>query len=108
MERDFTYIDDVVNGVTKIIEGDLAEREHYKIYNIGNNKTESLEYFINTIEKAIGKNAVKVMCPMQDGDVPKTFSNIDKSIKYFKYSPTTNIKSGIKDFIKWYKTYKRL
>ena len=65
MERDFTYIDDIVNGVTKIIEKNIDSREHYKIYNIGNNKTESLQDFIKTIEEAIGKKAIKEMYPMQ-------------------------------------------
>jgi UDP-glucuronate 4-epimerase len=108
MERDFTYIDDIVIGVTKIIEKSIESREHYKIYNIGNNKTESLLDFIKSIEEAIGKKAIKEMYPMQQGDVPKTFADIDKLIKDYKYSPNINIKSGIKDFISWYKTYNLL
>ena len=59
MERDFTYIDDIVSGVTKVIENDISEREHYKIYNIGNNKVETLEHFISTIEKAMQKKQSK-------------------------------------------------
>ena len=106
MERDFTYIDDVVNGVTKIIEKNIENREHYKIYNIGNNKTESLNDFIMTIEEAIGKDATKQMYPMQKGDVPKTFADINELIKDYKYSPSTNIKSGIQSFINWFKAYK--
>ena len=106
MERDFTYIDDVVNGVTKIIEKNIDNREHYKIYNIGNNKTESLNDFIMTIEDAIGKDANKEMYPMQQGDVPKTFADINELIKDYKYSPSTNIKSGIQSFINWFKAYK--
>ena len=106
MERDFTYIDDIVNGVTKIIEKNIESREHYKIYNIGNNKTESLQDFITTIEEAIGKNVNKEMYPMQQGDVPKTFANVDELIKDYKYSPSTDIKSGIQSFIKWFKSYK--
>ena len=105
MERDFTYIDDIVNGVTKIIEKNIDSREHYKIYNIGNNKTESLQDFIMTIEEAIGKDAIKEMYPMQQGDVPRTFANVDELIKDYKYTPNTNIKSGIGDFIRWYKEY---
>jgi len=106
MERDFTYIDDIVNGVTKIIEKNIDSREHYKIYNIGKNKTESLQDFITTIEQAIGKEAIKEMYPMQQGDVPKTFADVDELIKDYKYSPSTDIKSGIQSFIKWFKSYK--
>ena len=107
MKRDFTYIDDIVNGVAKIIEKNISSREHYKIYNIGNNKTESLQNFITTIEKALGKKAIKEMYPMQQGDVPRTFADVDELIKDYKYSPSTNIKSGIQSFIKWFINYKK-
>ena len=99
MERDFTYIDDIVNGVTKIIEKNIDSREHYKIYNIGNNKTESLQDFITTIEQAMGKKAIKEMYPMQQGDVPRTFADIRRLIEDYGYSPDTDIKSGIQKFI---------
>jgi UDP-glucuronate 4-epimerase len=105
MERDFTYIDDIVSGVTKIIEGDITEREHYKVYNIGNNKTESLQDFIATIEVAIGKEAIKEMYPMQQGDVKRTWANVDPLIKDFDYKPNTTIKDGIKEFVEWYKIF---
>ena len=103
MERDFTYIDDVVNGITKVIEKDIGNRKHYKIYNIGNNKSESLEDFINAIEIAMGQKAIKKMYPMQQGDVTRTFANIDELIKDYKYIPSTDINSGINSFIEWYK-----
>ena len=106
MERDFTYIDDIVIGVTKIIEKNIDSREHYKIYNIGNNKSESLQYFITTIEQAIGKEAIKEMYPMQQGDVYKTWadtSKIDSLVGGFK---KTSIEKGIKYFIDWYLDYK--
>ena len=106
MERDFTYIDDIVNGVTKIIEKNIDLRKHYKIYNIGNNKTESLLDFITTIEKAIGKKAIKEMYPMQQGDVPKTFADVDELIKDYEYSPSTNIRTGISKFISWFMSNK--
>jgi len=105
MERDFTYVDDIVNGVTKIIEKNIDKREHYKIYNIGNNKSESLKDFIATIEHAIGKTAIKEMFPMQQGDVPKTFADISEIVKDFGYRPNTSINKGLKEFIKWYKNY---
>ena len=102
MHRDFTYIDDIVNGMIKIIEKNIDSRGHYKLYNIGNNKTESLHDFITIIEEAIGKKAIKEMHPMQQGDVPITFANIDELIKDYKYSPSTNIKVGIQNFINWF------
>jgi UDP-glucuronate 4-epimerase len=105
MERDFTYIDDIVNGVAKIIEKNIDSREHYKIYNIGNNKTESLQDFIATIEQAIGKKAIKEMYPMQQGDVPRTFADISELIKIYNFKPTTKIKDGLKQFVNWYKSY---
>ena len=107
MERDFTYIDDIVNGVTKIIEKNIDSREHYKIYNIGNNKTESLKDFITTIEQAIGKVAIKEMYPMQQGDVPKTYADINDLIKDYKYFPNTDIEFGIESFINWFLKYNK-
>ena len=72
-----------------------------KIYNIGNNKTESLQDFIAIIEKAMGQKAIKEMYPMQQGDVPRTFADVDELIKDYKYSPSTGIKIGIENFINW-------
>ena len=105
MERDFTYIDDIVNGVTKIIEKNIDSRCHYKIYNIGNNKTENLMDFISNIEEAIGKKAIKEFYPIQAGDVKRTWANIDLLIKDFDYKPKTTIKEGISKFIEWFKIY---
>jgi UDP-glucuronate 4-epimerase len=105
MQRDFTYIDDIVNGVTRIIEKNIDSRELYKIYNIGNNKTESLRDFITTIEKAMGKEAIKEMYPMQQGDVEKTFADIDDLIADYSYRPKTSISVGVENFIKWFKKY---
>jgi UDP-glucuronate 4-epimerase len=106
MERDFTFIDDIVNGVTKVIEKNISSRKHYMIYNIGNNKTENLQDFISTIEYSIGKKAIKKMLPMQQGDVHRTFANINKLIDDFGYKPSTSINKGIEEFIIWYKKYK--
>lgn len=105
MERDFTYIDDIVNGVTKIIEKNIDSREHYKIYNIGNNKTESLQDFITIIEKAIEKKSIKEMHPMQAGDVKRTSANVDLLIKDYGYKPSTSIEDGLKKFVQWYKMF---
>jgi UDP-glucuronate 4-epimerase len=108
MERDFTYIDDIVNGVCRVINQDISNRKHYKIYNIGNNKTVSLLEFIKSIEDALNKKAIRKMMPMQDGDVPRTWANIDDLIKDFNYSPKTDIQKGIKNFVKWYNKYYKL
>ena len=108
MERDFTYIDDIVNCVTKIIEKNIDSREHYKIYNIGNNKTETLNDFIATIENAMDQEAIKEMYPMQQGDVPKTYADINNLYKDFSYNPNTNINEGIKKFISWFINYKKI
>ena len=105
MERDFTYIDDIVNGMTKIIEKNIDIREHYKIYNIGNNKTVSLIDFITTIEKTIGKKAIKEMFPMQQGDVPRTFADVEQLAIDYNYSPSTHLSSGIDSFISWFIFY---
>jgi len=106
MKRDFTYIDDIVNGVSKVIEKNIDSREHYKIYNIGNNKTVTLEDFITTIEKSIGKKAIIEIYPMQKGDVSKTFADIDELIKDYNYEPSYTIKEGLSKFVEWYLNYR--
>ena len=83
----------------------IDSREHYKIYNIGNNKSESLQYFITTIEQAIGKKAIKEMYPMQQGDVPRTFADVNDLIKDYKYSPNTDLEFGIENFMNWFLKY---
>jgi UDP-glucuronate 4-epimerase len=107
MERDFTYIDDIVNGVVRIIEQNIDLRGHYKIYNIGNNKTVSLNFFITIIEKAMKKKAIKKMLPMQQGDVPRTFADISDLIQDYNYSPSTDVEFGIGLFVDWFKNYKQ-
>ena len=107
MERDFTYIDDIVEGVTRVIEKNISNRFHYKIYNIGNNKSEKLNDFISIIEKFIGKKAIKKMCSIQPGDVPITFANIDNIKKDFGYQPKTPISVGLESFVNWYKNIKK-
>ena len=106
LKRDFTYIDDIVNGVTKIIEKNIDSRDHYKIYNIGNNKTESLKDFIETMENVMGKKAMKEMYPMQQGDVPTTFADISQLTKDYDYKTNTSINIGLKEFLKWFENYK--
>ena len=98
MERDFTYIDDIVNGVTKIIEKNIDSREHYKIYNIGNNKTESLQDFITLLKKQLVRKQLKKCIQCNKEMFLRTFADIDELIKDYKYSPSTDIKSGIESF----------
>ena len=106
MERDFTYIDDIVVGVVTIIEKPITEfRPMYKIYNIGNNNSVKLMDFIATIEKYMGKEAKKEMYPMQMGDVQRTWADVSELIKDYNYKPSTSIEEGIKQFITWYKEY---
>ena len=112
MERDFTYIDDIVEGVVRIIEKSTAERianqELYKLYNIGNNKSVKLLDFIGAIEKSLGKVAIKEMLPMQPGDVAKTWANVDDLIRDYDYSPNTPIEKGVEKFVKWYRNYYKI
>ncbi|WP_179319871.1 NAD-dependent epimerase [Winogradskyella helgolandensis] len=109
MERDFTYIDDIVEGVVRIIEKAPIKRiesnEFYKIYNIGNNNSVKLLDFIKEIELNLDKVAQKDMMEMQPGDVERTWADVDELIKDYDYKPNTSIKHGVKSFIDWYKEY---
>ncbi|NEW01031.1 NAD-dependent epimerase [Priestia aryabhattai] len=109
MYRDFTYISDIVDGITKLIENSKSLDEDkkslpYKIYNIGNNRPEKLMDFINAIEKAVGKEAIKEYYPMQPGDVYQTYANVDDLIKDIGFQPDTPLQSGIENFVNWYLT----
>ena len=109
MERDFTYIDDIVEGVIRIIEKPPVKRietnELYKVYNIGNNNSVKLLDFIKEIEFNLDKVAAKNMMEMQPGDVERTWADVDELIKDYDYSPNTSIKDGVKSFINWFKSY---
>lgn len=113
MRRDFTYIDDIVDGILRVIDNtpspmsrsDVASNAPYKIYNIGNNNPVSLRDFISAIEKACGKKALENLLPMQPGDVPSTYADIDDLVSDTGFSPVTSIDLGIKNFVEWYKTY---
>lgn len=118
-QRDFTYIDDIVEGVVRTMDnipvaneqwsGDLPDPgtsfAPYRIYNIGNNQPVELMYFINLIEKELGIEAEKNYLPLQAGDVPATYADVDDLIKDVDYRPNTAIEAGIKNFIEWYKEY---
>ena len=99
--RDFTYIDDIVNSFITAIENPFS----YEIINLGNNTPVELLDYIATIEKAIGKKAKKEMLPLQDGDVEKTYADIEKAQKLLNYNPKTDINIGIKNFVDWYREY---
>ncbi len=109
MERDFTYIDDIVSGTISVLDYCGSQNfQKAKIYNIGNNKPENLLEFISVIEKYLNKEATKVLMPIQPGDVPKTYSDISEIKKDFGFFPSTNIREGIPKFIDWYKAYHKL
>jgi len=105
MERDFTYVDDIVEGVARILEKPVTNRKRYQIYNIGNNNAVQLSEFIEAIEHHIGKKAEKEMLPMQPGDVERTWANVDALIADYDYRPDTKVNEGIKNFVEWYKEY---
>lgn len=117
MIRDFTYIDDIVEGIYKIINYIPRQKESfnnldpstsiapYKIYNIGNSSPVLLMDFITAIENEIGKNALKKFLPIQPGDVKTTHSNIEELVNDLNYKPQIDIKKGIKKFWEWYKSY---
>ncbi|MFK7833391.1 MAG: NAD-dependent epimerase [Winogradskyella sp.] len=109
MERDFTYIDDIVEGVVRIIEKStekrIEDKNLYKVYNIGNNNSVKLLDFIKEIEVNLDKVATKNMMDMQPGDVERTWADVDELIKDYDYSPNTSIKHGVKSFIDWFKGY---
>ncbi len=106
MYRDFTYIDDIVDGLVRCIESDSLPL--YDVYNIGNHRSERLLDMINIIAKEIGvENPKMEFLPMQDGDVPSTYASIDKLNAAVGYEPTTPISVGMPRFVKWFKEWKR-
>ncbi|UNY98388.1 NAD-dependent epimerase [Zhouia spongiae] len=109
MERDFTYINDIVEGVVRICTTPVQKRKSkdqlYKVYNIGNNDSVKLMDFIKEIEDNLGKKAEMDLMPIQPGDVAKTWANVDALIEDYDYSPNTPVKDGIKSFIDWYTEY---
>ena len=106
MLRDFTYIDDIVEGLVRIITNKNAIS--YKIYNIGNNNTVKLLDFINEIERILNKKAIKKFMPIQPGDVKKTLADVNDLISDYKYKPSVKYQDGIKKFIEWYLTYYKI
>lgn len=103
MERDFTYITDIVAGVKAALFADGLDP--YEIFNLGNSKPENLMEFIRTLADALGVEPKMEMLPMQAGDVPVTFADVSKARKKLGYNPATQISAGIPEFVKWYKEY---
>lgn len=119
MSRDFTYVDDIVDGIIKVIDNPANSSQNfnpenpnpdsssapYRIYNIGNNAPVQLLDFIETLEKSIGIDAKKNFLPMQDGDVVSTYADTNDLMKDFGYKPDTKLSDGIEHFVKWYRGF---
>lgn len=119
MKRDFTYIDDIIEGIVRLMNkkpepnplwrGDSPDPGSsyapYKIYNIGNNRPVELSYFISVIEKKLGIEAKKEYLPLQPGDVPETYADVDDLMRDVGFKPKISIEEGISRFIDWYKEY---
>jgi UDP-glucuronate 4-epimerase len=122
MRRDFTYIDDIIEGVYRVLQtvpapnpawsgespDPASSPAPYRLYNIGNNNTVELEHFIQSIENALGKEAQKQYLPLQPGDVPATYADVDDLQKDVGFKPSTPIETGIDRFIEWYRDYYRI
>ncbi|GGF27122.1 NAD-dependent epimerase [Aliidongia dinghuensis] len=108
MKRDFTYVDDIVSGVVACLDrppADDGKTPPHRVYNIGNNNSEDLLRFIRVIEQACGREAKIQFKPMQAGDVPETFADIEATKRDFGFVPTTSIDEGIPRFVEWYRDY---
>jgi UDP-glucuronate 4-epimerase len=119
MKRDFTFVDDIVEGVVRTLDHTAPTNPEwsganpdpgtsaapYRLYNIGNNNPVELMYLIETIEKALGRTAKKEMMPIQPGDVPSTYADVDALIEDVGFKPETSIEDGVARFIAWYRSY---
>lgn len=111
MKRDFTYIDDIVSGILKVLKAaptdDGDELPPYRIYNIGNHRSEPLMNLVKTLESSLGVTAELEFLPMQKGDVKETFADISPLQKDVGYEPVTSLDVGIPNFVKWYRSYNK-
>ena len=117
--RDFTYIDDIVEGVVRVLDkpaqpdlewsgkkpGPASSKAPWRVYNIGSNNPVHLRVYVETLERALGKKAEKILLPLQPGDVPDTYADVDKLVEEFNYKPATTIEQGIQNFVDWYRTF---
>jgi UDP-glucuronate 4-epimerase len=122
MRRDFTYIDDVVESVVRLVDRPPAGNPKFsgsrpdpgsssapwRVYNIGNNKPVELLEVVRLLEEAIGKKANRELVPMQPGDVPATYADVDDLMRDVNFRPSTTIADGIAKFIEWYRSYQRV
>ncbi len=111
MRRDFTYIDDIVEGVLRVLDKTATPAESsapYRVFNIGNNQPVQLLDFIGCVESAVGVKAQKELLPMQDGDVPATFADTQALTDWVGFAPATLIDRGVQQFVDWYRSYYRV
>ena len=122
MRRDFTYIDDIIEGVVRVVDrparpnpewsGDTPDpgtsAAPYRVYNIGNNSPVELMHLIEVLESALGHKAEKNFLPIQPGDVPATYADVDDLVRDAGFKPATPIESGVRNFVEWYRDYYRL
>ncbi len=122
MKRDFTYVDDIVEGVARVVDripvpdagwsGDRPDPATsfapYRIYNIGNNQPVELGVMIDTLEKHLGKKAVRNLLPLQPGDVLATYADVDDLVRDVGFRPATTLEAGLKEFVDWYRRYYRV
>ena len=120
--RDFTYIDDIVEGIIRVLDRPPGPNKNWdgkqpdpatssapwRVYNIGNNSPVELLDYISALEKALGKTAQKNLLPLQAGDVPSTYANIDSLTDLIQFKPNTSVNEGIKQFVSWYREYYRV
>jgi len=111
MRRDFTFVDDIVSGVVACLDrppADTGGEPPYRLYNIGNHRSEELKRFIAVLEQALGRKAIVELAPMQPGDVPATYADITETQRDLGFTPTTPIDDGLPRFVAWYRAYHRL
>ena len=117
--RDFTYIDDIVEGVIRVLDRTAApnpewdgatpdsasSRAPYRLYNIGNNQPVELKHYIAVLEECLGRKAEQNLLPLQPGDVPDTFADVEDLVRDTGYKPATSVEEGVKNFVDWYREY---
>ena len=108
LSRDFTYIDDIIDGIIQTIFKPIKANNNYQIFNIGNNKPIKVTKFIEAIEEVLGKKAIKVMLPMQAGDVNQTWASVEKLKKHVSYEPKYSVKEGVFHFVDWFIKYNNI
>ena len=120
--RDFTYVDDIVEGVVRVLDRPAKPNPYWsgdnpdpgtssapwRVYNIGNNNPVKLMDYIEALESSLGIKAEKELLPLQSGDVPDTYADVDDLVEQFSYKPSMNVKQGVENFVRWYKEYNNM